>query len=324
MLKALKYFFFFLISCILMYFAFRDQNLSEIANKMLSINLKWIFISFLFGVLAIISRGLRWVILIDALGYTVSQKNSIHTVAIGYLTNILIPRAGEVTRCTSLQKVEGVPFNKLFGTLILERLIDLIILIFLVCIAFLYKFSEINYFFTEIFISDSNDKSYNLIFILVLLFIITISSLRLFRNQLYKLSYYKKLKTILNDLKDGLTSLREIKDKTSFILHTIFIWAMYILMTYVCFFAIKETSNLTLLDGVYMTIIGGLGMIVPSQGGIGSYHLAVKTGLTGIGIAVQPALMFAFAVHTAQTLMTILFGIISSISLISSKRKKDA
>ena len=202
--------------------------------------------------------------------------------------------------------------------------LDLIILIFLVCIAFLYKFSEINYFFTEIFISDSNDKSYNLIFILVLLFIITISSLRLFRNQLYKLSYYKKLKNILNDLKDGLTSLREIKDKTPFILHTIFIWAMYILMTYVCFFAIKETSNLTLLDGVYMTIIGGLGMIVPSQGGIGSYHLAVKTGLTGIGIAVQPALMFAFAVHTAQTLMTILFGIISSISLISSKRKKDA
>ena len=94
-------------------------------------------------------------------------------------------------------------------------------------------------------------------------------------------------------------------------------------MTYVCFFAIKETSHLTFLDGLYITIIGGLGMIVPSQGGIGSYHLAVKTGLTGIGIAAQPALMFAFAVHTAQTLMTILFGIISSISLISSKRKKD-
>ena len=160
--------------------------------------------------------------------------------------------------------------------------------------------------------------------ILILLLIITLSSLRLFRNQLYKLSYYKKLKNILSELKEGLTSLREIKEKTSFILHTIFIWTMYILMTYVCFFAIKETGHLTFLDGVYMTIIGGLGMIVPSQGGIGSYHLAVKTGLTGIGIAAQPALMFAFAVHTAQTLMTILFGIISSISLISSKRKKDA
>ena len=143
MLKALKYFFFFLISCILMYFAFKNQDLSEIVGKMSSINIKWIFISFLFGALAIISRGLRWVILIDALGYKVSKKNSIHTVAIGYLTNILIPRAGEITRCTSLQKAEGVPFSKLFGTLILERLIDLIILIFLVFTTFLYKFSEI-------------------------------------------------------------------------------------------------------------------------------------------------------------------------------------
>ena len=94
-------------------------------------------------------------------------------------------------------------------------------------------------------------------------------------------------------------------------------------MTYVCFFAIKETASLSLLDGVYMTIIGGLGMIVPSQGGIGSYHLAVKLGLTGIGIAVQPALLFAFAVHTAQALMTIIFGIISSILLISIKKNKN-
>ncbi|MDG2138723.1 MAG: UPF0104 family protein, partial [Flavobacteriales bacterium] len=88
-------------------------------------------------------------------------------------------------------------------------------------------------------------------------------------------------------------------------------------------FAIKETTSLSLLDGVYITIIGGLGMIVPSQGGIGSYHLAVKLGLTGIGIAVQPALLFAFTVHTAQTLMTIIFGIISSILLISIKKSEN-
>ena len=95
---------------------------------------------------------------------------------------------------------------------------------------------------------------------------------------------------------------------------------MYVMMTYICFFAIEETKNLNIFDGIYITVIGGLGMIVPSQGGIGSYHLAVKIGLVGIGIAVQPALLFAFAVHTAQTLMTIVFGIVSSLLLLSHKK----
>jgi hypothetical protein len=305
-----------------MYIAFRDQDLSDIASKLSSINYKWIIVSMICGVLAIISRGLRWVFLIESLGYNISKKNSIHTVAIGYFTNILIPRAGEITRCTSLQQVEGVPFNKLFGTLILERLIDLAILILLVLVAFLYKFSEISTFFTEVLGSSSNDIFYSPIVIMLLIIILLTTTIWLLRDQLNKLSYYKKIKHILIGLKDGLTSLKGISKKIPFILHTIFIWLMYIIMTYVCFFAIKETASLSFLDGVYMTIIGGLGMIVPSQAGIGSYHLAVKIGLTGIGIAVQPALLFAFSVHTAQTVMTIIFGIISSISLISIKKNE--
>jgi len=322
MLKIIKYLFFILISSILMYIAFRDQDLSDIASKLSSINYKWIIVSMICGVLAIISRGLRWVFLIESLGYNISKKNSIHTVAIGYFTNILIPRAGEITRCTSLQQVEGVPFNKLFGTLILERLIDLAILILLVLVAFLYKFSEISTFFIEVFGSSSNDIFYSPIVIMLLIIILLTTTIWLLRDQLNKLSYYKKIKHILIGLKDGLTSLKGISKKIPFILHTIFIWLMYIIMTYVCFFAIKETASLSFLDGVYMTIIGGLGMIVPSQAGIGSYHLAVKIGLTGIGIAVQPALLFAFSVHTAQTVMTIIFGIISSISLISIKKNE--
>jgi hypothetical protein len=304
-----------------MYIAFRDQNLSEIVSKLSSVNYKWIVISMICGVLAIISRGLRWVLLIESLGYNVSKKNSIHTVAIGYFTNILIPRAGEITRCTSLQQVEGVPFNKLFGTLILERLIDLVILILLVLVAFFYKFSEISTFFTEVLGPSSNNIFYSPILITLLIIILTITAIWLLRNRLNKLRYYKKIKNILIGLKDGLTSLDGISQKSHFILHTIFIWLMYIAMTYLCFFAIKETASLSLLDGIYITIIGGLVMIVPSQGGIGSYHLAVKIGLTGIGIAVQPALLFAFAVHTAQVLMTIIFGLISSISLMSTKKE---
>ena len=320
MLRPLKYILFLLISTVLMYLAFKDQNLPEIVSKLSSIEYKWLIISILFGALAFVSRGLRWIYLINALGYQASRKNSINSVAVGYLTNILIPRAGEISRCTSLQQVEKIPFDKLFGTIILERVIDFAILIVFILATFLYKFREINEFFNEVFGESSGNIFTNpiLLFLIASLLIIFV-----LRKHIKKLSFYEKIINILIGLKDGFSSLKKIKNKTPFILHTIFIWAMYVLMTYVCFFAINETKDLNLFDGIYITVIGGLGMVVPSQGGIGSYHLAVKLGLVGIGIGVQSALLFAFAVHTAQTLMAIVFGIISSLLLLSHKKNID-
>jgi len=320
MLKSLKYILFLLISMLLMYFAFKDQNLPDIISKLSSIEYKWLIISILFGALAFVSRGLRWICLINALGYQASRKNSINSVAVGYLTNILIPRAGEISRCTSLQQVEKIPFDKLFGTIILERVIDLAILIILILAAFLYKFKEINEFFNEVFGESSENIFTNPI---LLFLIVSVLIIFVLRKYIKKLSFYEKIVNVLIGLKDGFSSLKKIKNKTPFILHTIFIWAMYVLMTYVCFFAINETKDLNFLDGIYITVIGGLGMVVPSQGGIGSYHLAVKLGLVGIGIGVQSALLFAFAVHTAQTLMAIVFGIISSLLLLSHKKNID-
>ena len=320
MLKSLKYILFLLISTVLMYFAFKDQNLPEIVSKLSSIEYKWLIISILFGALAFVSRGLRWIYLINALGYKASRKNSINSVAVGYLTNILIPRAGEISRCTSLQQVEKIPFDKLFGTIILERVIDFAILIAFIITAFLYKFKQINEFFNEVFGESSENVFTNPI---LLFLIVSVLIIFILRKYIKKLSFYEKIVNVLIGLKDGFSSLKKIKNKTPFILHTIFIWAMYVLMTYVCFFAINETKNLNFLDGIYITVIGGLGMVVPSQGGIGSYHLAVKLGLVGIGIGVQSALLFAFAVHTAQTLMAIVFGIISSLLLLSHKKNID-
>ena len=320
MLKALKYILFLLISSVLMYFAFKDQNISEIISKLSTVKYEWLIISILFGALAFASRGLRWIYLINALGYKASKKNSINSVAVGYLTNILIPRAGEISRCTSLQQVEKIPFDKLFGTIILERVIDFAILITLILTTLLYKFKEINVFFKEVFGESSGNIFSNPILLFLIGFVLVIF---IFKKQIKKLSFFEKIIKVLNGLKDGFSSLKKINNKTPFILHTILIWVMYILMTYVCFFAIEETKHLNLFDGIYITVIGGLGMVVPSQGGIGSYHLAVKLGLVGIGIGVQPALLFAFAVHTAQTLMAIVFGIISSLLLISHKKKSD-
>ena len=117
----------------------------------------------------------------------------------------------------------------------------------------------------------------------------------------------------------------EIKNKTAFWIHTTLIWGLYALMTYICFFAISETNSLGFIDGIYIMVIGGIGMVVPTQGGIGSYHLATKLGLMSLGIGADSALIFAFAVHTAQTLMAIVFGAISlALLFISKNNAKDA
>ena len=320
MQKIIKYILFISVSSVLMYFAFKDQNLAEIVSKLKNIEYSWLLLSMGFGAIAIISRGVRWIYLIKALGYNSSIKNAVNSVAVGYLTNILIPRAGEISRCTSLQQVEKIPFNKLFGTIILERVIDFAILISLILISFLYKYQEINSFFSEILGSSNESLLTNPILIFLIIFSLI---LYLLRNQIKKLKYYEKIKSLVSGVKEGFISLKNLDHKTPFILHTILIWLMYLLMTYVCFFAIVETEKLNIFDGVYILVIGGLGMVVPSQGGIGSYHLAVKIGLVGIGIAAQPALLFAFAVHTAQTLMTIIFGIISSLLLLSHNKSKN-
>ena len=320
MQKIIKYILFISVSSVLMYFAFKDQNLAEIVSKLKNIEYSWLLLSMGFGAIAIISRGIRWIYLIKALGYNSSVKNSVNSVAVGYLTNILIPRAGEISRCTSLQQVEKIPFNKLFGTIILERVIDFAILISLILVSFLYKYKEINSFFSEILGSSNESLLTNPILIFLIIFSLI---LYLLRNQIKKLKYYEKIKSLVSGVKEGFISLKNLDHKTPFIMHTILIWLMYLLMTYVCFFAIVETENLNIFDGVYILVIGGLGMVVPSQGGIGSYHLAVKIGLVGIGIAAQPALLFAFAVHTAQTLMTIIFGIISSLLLLSHNKSKN-
>ena len=148
-----------------MYFAFKDQNISEIISMMSFVDYEFILISMICGAFAIVSRGLRWRFLIESLGYKASKKNCIHTVSVGYLTNILIPRAGEISRCTSLQQVEKIPFDKLFGTIILERLIDLAILIILVFIAFVYKFAEISLFFEKVLGTNSSTTSNNTLLI---------------------------------------------------------------------------------------------------------------------------------------------------------------
>ena len=323
MAKWIKYILFLVIGLLLLFFAFKNTNLNDLIEEAKKVDLLWIWLSMFFGFLAFISRGLRWVYLIENMGYNAKKINSIYAVCIGYFTNLAFPRAGELSRCTSLSESDKIPVNKLFGTIILERTIDFIILLSLISFVFLMKLETVYAFFNRI--EKEIGGNSNIGFILIAVFSIILIVFILFKTKFKKTSTYQKIVDFLKGLSDGFKSIKGIKNKWAFWGHTIFIWFMYFIMTYVCFFAIESTKLLTQIDGLFIMVVGGLGMVLPVQGGVGAYHLLVSEALMSLNLENSinntDATLFASVVHACQTLMTLFVGSISLLMLFLSKRK---
>ncbi len=285
-------------------------------------DLGWIALSMGMGFAAFVSRGIRWNYLLETMGYRAKKSNAIAAVTGGYLANLGIPRIGEIARCTFLNQKEKIPVDKLFGTILLERTIDSLMLGICLGLTFIFQFNQIGDFFAEIFNlrkADEAEPSFTLYYVLIT-FVLVGLILFLARKPILRLPFFQKIKGFLLGLKEGFLSAFKMKRKGAFIFHTLLIWGLYYLMTYVCFFALDQTKHLNPADGLFVLVVGGMGMVVPSQGGIGSYHLAVKIGLMGLGYSAATGLLLATIIHAGQTLMTLFSG---GIALLYLYLKKD-
>ena len=321
--KIIKYLLSIFLTIIIIYFLFKHQDPIALVNELKKVDFNWIVLSMIFGALAYVSRGLRWKIMLEAIDYKTSNINNIAAVSIGYFTNLFVPRAGEITRCTALNQKEKIPLNKLFGTIIVERVIDFMALIFLLLFTIISQHKIIKDFYLAI--KNQNSETNSKILLFFASFITLILIIFLLKKQIKKLSFYDKIKQFIDGLKEGFKSVGNIKNKTHFWIHTFIIWLMYFLMTYVCFFSMSETNHLSLIDGVFILVLGGIGMVIPTPGGIGSYHAIVMIGLAVLGVgyisfgsestSANPALIFPTIVHIAQTLVAIIMGVISVLIL---------
>ena len=330
----LKYVVFLLIGVALMYYAFKDVDWGQMFHDLKKAKLFWVFLSMFLGIMAFVFRGVRWVILIEALGYKASRRNCTFAVTAGYFANLILPRMGEVTRCTALNQVEKVPLEKLLGTIVMERVLDLLILISLIGTTVILKYDQIYPLISELVggkVNEPNETSVTKYFVLGGLALVGFV-IFFFRKKIVALDIYKKIANILRGFGEGIVSVFYLKKKVAFLLHTFGIWLMYYLMTYVVIFAVKDTENLGLADGLFIMVMGGLGMLAPVQGGIGAYHLMVKITLAKLGIVEEinadgvvvrdPGLFFATILHTGQTLMTVIAGGLAIFMLYLAKRKK--
>ena len=259
----------------------------------------WVGLGVFLGILSHLSRAYRWKFMIEPMGYNLRFPNSIMAVFTTYLINYTIPRAGEVSRATILTNYEGVPFEKGFGTIIAERVADLLVMLCIISITLVLEFDIIyDFLYTNI------DPTKLILLGLVALAILIIG------YQLFKKSnhpFVLKIKTLLSGLIEGVSSILKMKKKWAFLAHTLFIWIMYVLMFYVTSFSLAETSQLP-FSAILLGFISASFSIAATNGGIGSYPLAIFAAFSIFGIPEDPSIAFGWIMWTSQTLMVILLG----------------
>ncbi|MFI5155673.1 MAG: lysylphosphatidylglycerol synthase transmembrane domain-containing protein [Chitinophagales bacterium] len=264
-------------------------------------------------------RALRWRQLMEPLGYSPRKINTFLAVIIGYFVNLGAPRLGEVLKCTILARYEKVPANKLVGTIVAERAFDVICLSIVFGLTFILQFDIISSLFQNsiypLFQNKSGHISYIKIIYISSGIVIFLLLLKILFDRLGHINIVQKLKTLLAGVWHGLISVRALKNKPLFFLYTLGIWFLYLLATWVGFFAIDETRNLSLSDALTVLAVGSVGMIV-SPGGIGAYALLVQEVVAFYNIPKEPyGMALGWLLWFGQFLSFVLFGVLSFIIL---------
>ncbi len=322
-IRALKYLAFFAVGIFIFWLLYRDQSFSEIKTVLQNkVNYFWVLVPLLIGLIAHFSRALRWRILIEPLGKRPSRRNTFMAVMIGYLMNLVLPRLGEVTRCGILSQYEDISFTRLIGTVVLERAVDVLMLLLMTLIAIFSEFDAILSYWNKHPQIGLNLRHFIFSPLTLTVFLILIALLVLARQHLYTNRFSRKIKIIWGNIWEGLKTFKTMRRKKEFIFHSILIWVLYFLMLYTGFFALATTSHLSPIAALTTFVFGSIGMIAPVQGGIGAWHFMTKEALGIYGVSKQPAIIFALLSHTTMTLLIIVVGLICLIAIPFVNRKK--
>jgi uncharacterized protein (TIRG00374 family) len=268
-------------------------------------NYWWISLGLFFGILSHLSRAYRWKFMLEPMGYTPRFINSTLAVLIGYFVNLAIPRAGEVSRASVMANYENIPFEKGFGTIVAERIADLVMMFLIIGITLLIQFD---------FIMQLVKEKLDPVKIIIGLVACIIGGFFFYK---YVRKSTKgvglKIKNFIKSLVEGVTSIFRMKNKWPFIFHTVFIWAMYVLMFWATIPAIEGLQ--VPFGGILVGFIAGGFSIAATNGGIGLYPLAVAGAFTLFGVPEEPSTAFGSVMWAAQTAMVILFGGLSFLLL---------
>lgn len=295
-----------LLGVFLVWYSLSKVSLSKIIEYAQNADYTWIILGVSLGLLSHLSRAYRWLFMLEPMGYKIKFSNSLMAVFATYLINYTIPRAGEVARASILTNYEGVPFEKGFGTIVAERIADMIVMLSIIAITLFLQFDFIYGFLAEKFDPIKIGIGLTVCLILGLLFF------RLIKRSNNNIA--KKIKSFINGLIEGALSIFKMKKKWAFIFHTLFIWSMYLLMFYITSLSMTELHGIS-AGAILIGFISASFSIAATNGGIGSYPLAIYAAFSIFGIAEEPSIAFGWIIWASQTLMIIVFGGLSLIYL---------
>ena len=306
-----------LIGIGIIYYQFTTLTAEEIDKIKISFekaNYYYILLSLIIACVGYWSRAYRWKFALNHLGYETKFSNNFFTVCVSYLVNLTVPRSGEISRAALLKKYEDVPFDKAFGTIVAERIVDLLVFLLFVFIGFVSQFDKIYQF-----LLSENVSFQSLIITAIVGVILFFVFILIWIYAEWQIIL--KLKKKLSGLVEGITTVYKMKDKWNYIFHSFFIWFSYLMMFYVAVFALPETSEIN-FDIVIMGFIFGSLAVGFSNGGLGAYPFSIALIFSLYGITKDVGTAFGWLVWTSQTILTILLGLISYVLLPVLNRNK--
>lgn len=307
-----------------------DEQLQQIQNSFANANYFWVGLSVTFGLLSHFSRAYRWKFTLEPLGYKTRFINNFFGVMIGYVANIVLPRFGEVWRCVMVSRYEKLSFEKVFGTVVAERVADVLVLMVIVATVVVIQLSQLQEAITKLvdgFLETNSPTA--LALKLGSVFVVAIAGSVIGWRILTKSNnpFIMKVKGLVQGLFEGVLSILRMKQKWPFVLHTVFIWVMYLGMYYAPFLALPETAEAP-IAAVLASFVMASFSIVLVQGGIGVYPVAVAQTLSlpVYGIDYEAGFAMGWIIWSAQTFMIIVFGLASLLlmPLFNSEAKTEA
>jgi hypothetical protein len=313
--KTIVYVVFLGLAAILMWFLYKDVSWElDLKPSLSKIKWQWVLVSFALGYFATALRGIRWNVMLEPMDHKADNWTSIHSVAFGYCMNNLVPRSGELARCTLLNRAEKIPVNKLIGTVILERIVDIFMLALLTLAAFILQADAIKGLFSQM---DANRGQLVLILLGVGVtgLIIFLLALRYFRH----IPFIRKVREFFLGMGEGIRSIFRLKRRGLFWLYSFGIWFLWLLMTHCSMLAIYETSAMTLSNTVFFMVAGSLGMMVPTPGGAGAFHGMAVLGFQALGYTADVGKIYALISWSIKTTFDIIVGAIGFLIVTSKK-----
>ena len=317
MIPFLKFSLPLLAGLMLLFYAFKNVQLDDFLYKLNLTRYGWVIGSMLLSLVAYASRAYRWQLLLRAADQKVSTFRLTLAVFVGYLANLAFPRLGEVVRCVVLKKTNQIPVSLSIGTVVTERIIDSLVLFFFLTIALLLEFDLIVTYFENILSTHHIPLDGILHAALTLLMIFSILFLVILRTNK---AWSQRIKKMALEVLKGILTIKSIQSKSLFLTTTTVMWFTYFLMSYMIFFALEETSSLSLTAGFMLLVSGGIALALPVQGGIGTYHAMIAMMLGLYCIENTTGLFLATLLHSSQILSVVIFGGISLVITLSIEK----